>query len=304
MSATATSPSPAITPTTSATPTVSPLRRNLNAVAMIWYREVLRYIRDWIRVITSLMQPLMFLFIFGSGLSSSLNFTAGAQGPLPPGTPTLDFRTFLFPGVLSMTVLFTSIFSAISIVWDREFGFLREVLVAPISRTSVVFGKALGGSTIAMLQGTIMLLFAPLIGISLNAGLIITLMLEMLLLAFCLTSMGIVVASRMKSMEGFQMVMQFFLMPMFFLSGALFPLKNLPGWLAFLTKVNPVTYGVDPLRQAVLKSMNLPSFVTSNLGLGVQIFGQTLSVRDELVIVAVLGLIFVSWAAYMFSRQD
>ncbi|WP_052887969.1 ABC transporter permease [Thermogemmatispora carboxidivorans] len=285
------------------TPINGAFRRNLNTIVIIWYREVLRFVRDWIRIITSLAQPLMFLFIFGSGLSSSLN-VVGSQANLPPGTPTLDFRTFLFPGVLSMTVLFTSIFSAISIVWDREFGFLREMLVAPISRTSLVLGKALGGSTIAMLQGTIMLIFAPLVGVNLSVGLVVKLMLEMLLLAFSLTSLGIVIASRMKSMEGFQMIMQFFLMPMFFLSGALFPLRNLPDWLAFLTKINPVTYGVDPLRQAVLRALNLPQFVLDGLGLGVKVFDTTLSTPVELAIVAALGLIFIIWGAVAFNKQD
>ncbi len=290
------------TSTSTNTPIMGPFRRNLNTIFIVWYRDILRYVRDWTRVITSLMQPLLFLFIFGSGLSSSLNVTG--SGRLPPGVPTLDFRTFLFPGILSMAVLFTAIFSAISIVWDREFGFLREVLVAPISRTAVVLGKALGGSTIAMLQGTIMLIFAPLIGVTLNVELVIKLMLEMLLLAFTLTSLGIVVASRMKSMEGFQMMMQFFLMPMFFLSGALFPLKNLPDWLAFLNRLDPVTYGVDPLRQTVLNTLNLPDSVLKNLGLGVVILGTTLSPFIELLILGVLGLIFVTWAAFSFSKQD
>ena len=288
--------------TATSIPIMGPFRRNLNTIFIVWYRDILRYVRDWIRVITSLMQPLLFLFVFGSGLSSSLNVSG--SGPVPPGTPTLDFRTFLFPGVMSMAVLFTAIFSAISIVWDREFGFLREVLVAPISRTAVVLGKALGGSTIAMLQGTIMLIFAPLIGVTLNVELVIKLMLEMLLLAFSLTSLGIVVASRMKSMEGFQMVMQFLLFPMFFLSGALFPLRGLPPWLAILNRIDPVTYGVDPLRQTVLNTLNLPSFVKSFLGLGITIFNYTLSVPMELGIVAVLGLIFVTWAAASFSKQD
>lgn len=291
-----------IPPTTKTTQQpYSTFRRNLNTIGIVWYRDILRYVRDWVRIITSLAQPLMFLFIFGSGLRNSFNLMGNAS---PGGTPGFDFRTFLFPGVLSMAVLFTAIFSAISIVWDREFGFLREVLVAPISRTSVVLGKALGGSTVAMIQGTIMLIFAPLIGITLTPILVIKLMSEMLLLAFCLTCLGIVVASRMKSMEGFQMIMQFLLMPMFFLSGALFPLSNLPGWLAFLTKLDPVTYGVDPLRQAVLNTLNLPDAVKHFLGLGVTIFNYTLSVAIELGIIAALGLIFVVWAAASFSKQD
>lgn len=300
MSTTVTTPTPTMTPLAPLTPITRPFQRNLKAISIIWYREVLRYIRDWTRVITSLMQPLLFLFIFGAGLSSSIGV---ASSQLPPGAQ-LNFQTFLFPGVLSMTVLFTAIFSAVSIVWDREFGFLREVLVAPISRTSVVLGKAFGGSTIAMMQGTIMLIFAPLIGVKLSVGLVVLLMLEMLLLAFTLTSLGIVIASRMKSMEGFQMIMNFILMPMFFLSGALFPLRNLPDWLSILTKLDPVTYGVAPLRQAILSSQGLPTFVLNQLGANVTIFGYTLTEAAELAIVAALGLIFMMLAAIMFSRQD
>jgi len=279
---------------------MSALWRNLMAIEIVWYRDILRYLRDWVRIITSLMQPLLFLFIFGSGLASSFS-PAGAR---PGGVAGVSFQTFIFPGVVSMAVLFTAIFSAISIVWDREFGFLREMLVAPVSRTSIVLGKALGGSTIAMFQGTLMLVFAPLIGVRLDVGLVIILMLEMLLLAFTMTSLGIVIASRMQSMESFSVVMQFVLMPMFFLSGALFPLTHVPGWLAFLNKLDPVTYGVDPLRQAVMSGMKLPPVVARQLGLGVQVFGTTLSVATELLIVGALGVIFVSWAALSFGKQD
>lgn len=282
--------------TASTNPRMSALWRNLKAIEIVWYRDILRYLRDWVRIVTSLMQPLLFLFIFGSGLASSFS-PAGGVG-------RVSFQTFIFPGVVSMAVLFTAISSAISIVWDREFGFLREMLVAPVSRTSIVLGKALGGSTIAMFQGTLMLVFAPLIGVRLDAGLVITLMLEMLLLAFTMTSLGIVIASRMQSMESFSVVMQFVLMPMFFLSGALFPLTHVPGWLAFLNKLDPVTYGVDPLRQAVMSGMELPPVVARQLGLGVQVFGTTLSVAAELLIVGALGVIFVSWAALSFGKQE
>lgn len=285
-------------PTT--TPTRGVFRRNLNAIAIIWYRDLLCYVRDWMRIIMSLLQPLMYLFIFGSGLANNLN----VAGTLPAGTHILNFRTFLFPGVLSMAILFTAIFSAISIVWDRDFGFLRELQVAPVSRTSLILGKALGGSTLALLSGTLMLLFAPLIGLPLTFGLVIELLLEMALLAFALTSLGIVIASRMKSMEGFQMIMQVFLMPMFFLSGALFPLRNIPPWLAFLAKLDPVTYGVDPLRQAVLNTLNLPPSTRISLGMGVNWFGFSLSVPLELAIVAVLSLIFITWGTILFNKQE
>jgi len=282
--------------TASTNPRMSALWRNLKAIEIVWYRDILRYLRDWVRIVTSLMQPLLFLFIFGSGLASSFSPAGGVAG--------VSFQTFIFPGVVSMAVLFTAISSAISIVWDREFGFLREMLVAPVSRTSIVLGKALGGSTIAMFQGTLMFVFAPLIGVRLDAGLVIILMLEMLLLAFTMTSLGIVIASRMQSMESFSVVMQFVLMPMFFLSGALFPLTHVPGWLAFLNKLDPVTYGVDPLRQAVMSGMKLPPVVARQLGLGVQVFGTTLSVAAELLIVGALGVIFVSWAALAFGKQE
>jgi ABC-2 type transport system permease protein len=289
-----------IAETASTNTRMSALWRNLMAIEIFWYRDILRYLRDWVRIITSLMQPLLFLFIFGSGLASSFSPAGGASR----GVGGVNFQTFIFPGVVSMAVLFTAISSAISIVWDREFGFLREMLVAPISRTSIVLGKALGGSTIAMFQGTLMLVFAPLIGVRLDVVLVIILMLEMLLLAFTMTSLGIVIASRMQSMESFSVVMQFVLMPMFFLSGALFPLTHVPGWLAFLNKLDPVTYGVDPLRQAIMSRLNLPPSVVTQLGLGVQIFGFTLSVAAELLIVAALGVIFVIWAALSFGKQE
>lgn len=286
--------------TTSTPPRTSPVASNLKAIGMVWYREILRYLRDWMRIITSLMQPLIFLFIFGSGLASSFNPLGTGSG----GVAGVNFQTFIFPGVLCMAVLITAISSAISIVWDREFGFSREILVAPVSRTSVILGKVLGGSTIALFQGALMLAFAPLIEVTLNVGLVITLLLEMLLLAFTMTSLGIVIASRMRAMESFSMVMQFLLMPMFFLSGAFFPLKNVPDWLSFLSKIDPVTYAVDPLRQAIINDLNLPPFVTNQLSLGVQVFGTTLSVVDELLIVGALGVVFVSWATLAFRKQE
>jgi ABC-2 type transport system permease protein len=277
-------------------------QRNLNTIYIVWLRDILRHLRDHTRIVTSLMQPLMFLFIIGSGLRNSLG-AMGTTRLTSVGVP-LDFRTFLFPGVLSMAVLFTAISSAISIVWDREFGFLREMLVAPISRASIVIGKALGGSTVAAFQGTILLIFAPLMGVSLTPELVIKLVLEMFLLAFCLTCLGIAIASRMKSMEGFQMISQFLLQPMFLLSGILFPLRGLPAWLAFLNSIDPVSYGVDSLRQTVLNTLNLSDIAKHTLDPGITIFNYTLSTSVELGVVVILGIIFMIWAVVLFSRQD
>lgn len=268
--------------------------RDLRSIGIIWYREILRFSRGRLRIITSLSQPIVYLFVFSSGLSPAMK----SMGP------GLNFEKFVFPGVLGMVVLFAAMFSAISIVWDREFGFLKEVLVAPISRASMVLGKALGGSTVAMLQGVIMLVFAPLIGIGLTPLMVIKLIPIMMLLAFTITSLGILISARIKVMESFWAVMQFFLMPMFFLSGAFFPLRNLPGWMNVLTKGDPVTYGVDPLRRVVLESLSMPGMAFQKAGLGVIIAGRTLSVATELAILGLIGLVLITLAIWAISLQD
>jgi len=159
-----------------------------------------------------------------------------------------------------MTILFTSTFSAISIIWDREFGFFKEVMVAPISRTAIALGKAFGGTTQSMIQGTTMLIFTPFLGIKLTFISLVLLFIMMFLTSFAMTSFGILLSSRMKSFQGFQMISNFLLMPMFFLSGSFFPLKNLPPWMDWLVKINPLSYGVDGIRYALLGSKELQAF--------------------------------------------
>ncbi len=260
--------------------------RNLKGAFTIWYRDVLRYVRDRARLVTSLAQPLLFLFVFGDGLSSAMTNLGGGH---------LDFKQFMFPGILGMTVLFTSIFSAVSIVWDREFGFFKEVMVAPVSRVAVALGKVAGGSTIAMFQGAIILILAPFIGIHMTLGQIIVLLALMLLLAGVMTSLGILIAARQRTMEGFQMIMNFLLMPMFFLSGAFFPLNNVPLWMEWLSKVDPVTYGVDPLRQVILRE-SVPAMVLEMIRLH--------PIRTDVLIMLGFGLAFIVPAVWLFSRQD
>jgi ABC-2 type transport system permease protein len=268
-------------------------RADLRGIYIIWYRDVLRFWRDRARVVSALGQPLLYLLIFGTGLRSAMG--GGAASGL--GT---DYVAFLFPGVIAMSVLFTSVFSAMSIVWDREFGFLKEVLVAPVSRWAVGVGKALGGATQAVLQGTIVLLLAPVAGIPLTPLLIVQILPLMALLAFALTSLGIVIASRMKSMEGFQVVMNFLVMPMFFLSGALFPLRDVPGWLAVLTHIDPVAYGVDPLRRVVLTALNVPVEAAA----GIEILGYQLSLMQEVGIMAGFAVLMLIPAVRSFRVQE
>src|SRR5262249_50858752 len=181
---------------------------------------------------------------------------------MPPG---ISFATFIYPGVLCMSVLFTSLFSAGSIVWDREFGFLREMLVAPVSRSSLVIGKCLGGASVATFQGVVMLCLAGLVHVPYNPILLLEIFLELLLVAIALTAFGTMAASRMQQVESFQVVMQFFVLPMMFLSGAVFPLSSLPIWLRVLTVIDPLTYGVDPMRRAVFEHLHKLSPATVKL---------------------------------------
>ncbi len=232
------------------------LRSDLRAVSIVWRREMIRFRRDRLRAVTSLIQPLLFLLVLGTGLSSL------AGHSLPSG---VNFKTFIFPGVLAMSVLFTAVFSAASIVWDREFGFLREMLVAPVSRAAIVIGKCLGGATIATFQGIVMLALAGLAGVPYNPVLFAILIGELLLLSFTITAFGVMMAARITQFQAFMALTQMLVMPLFFLSGALYPLSGLPGWLSVLTRIDPLTYVVGPMRHAVFSHLSLNPVVASRL---------------------------------------
>jgi ABC-2 type transport system permease protein len=266
---------------------------SLRATYIIWYRDLLRYWRDRWRLVASLAQPLLFLVVFGSGLSSALG---GAFGR---GTG-LSYIQFMYPGIIGMAILFTAIFGAMSIVWDREFGFLKEVLVAPIDRWAVAIGKALGGTTQAMIQGLILLVLAPLVGVKLNLLTIVELVPLAAALAFGLASFGVAIASMMKSLQGFQVVMNFLMMPMFFLSGALFPLTaSLPGWMTWLTRLDPAAYGIDPIRRVVLDGSG-----SAANAYAMTLFGKVLTVPTEASIMLAFGAVMLLVAVVMFERRE
>jgi ABC-2 type transport system permease protein len=274
---------------------------SLRAVYVIWYRDVVRYWRDRWRLVASLAQPLLFLVVFGTGLSSSLRGAGGGFGGQAAGG-SLQYVQFIYPGIVGMAVLFTAIFGAMSIVWDREFGFLKEVLVAPINRSSVAIGKTLGGATQAMVQGLILLLLAPVVGVTLTPLAVAALVPIIFCLAFGLSALGVAVASGMRSMQGFQVVMNFLMMPIFFLSGALFPLNGLPLWMTFLTRIDPAAYGVDPLRKVVLAASGVPGGVVDRLGL--TLFGQTLPLLTEEAILLAFGAVMTALAIVNFQRRE
>ena len=260
---------------------------NLRGVYTIWYRDILRFWHDKMRMIGSMTFPLLFLFVFGSGLSARM-------GSLGPG---IDFAQFMFPGIIGMTVLMSSFMAGVSVVWDREFGFLKEVLVAPISRASVAVGKTLGAATVALLQGIIMLLFAPLIGVSLSVWTVLALLPLMFLLSASMGSLGILLATRIRSMEAFQAVMQMLLFPMVFLSGVFFPVQNLPAWMNFLVKINPATYGIAPIRQVMLGASPDSPF-------SISLLGHTMSLWDNVAVLALFGLAMILLAMWSFGSQE
>jgi ABC-2 type transport system permease protein len=264
----------------------------LGAIYIVWWRDLLRYWRDRARVAASLAQPLLYLVIFGTGLASSLG------GGFAAGTG-IGYTQFIFPGVISMSVLFTSIFGAMSIVWDREFGFMRELLVAPIDRSAIAIGKTLGGATQAMIQGLILLVLAPFVGVTLDLPTVAEVVVLVFVLSFGLSAMGVALASAMRSMQGFQVVMNFLMMPMFFLSGALFPLVGLPGWMTVLTRLNPASYGIDPIRRVLLGASGFPAE-----RLAITIFEQTLPIPLESGIVLAFGLLMLAIAVRNFAKRD
>jgi ABC-2 type transport system permease protein len=267
---------------------------DLRAVKVVLHRELLRFLNDRTRMLSMLLQPVLWLFVMGTGLGSLV------QGSIPG----VDFRTFMYPGMISMTVIMTGMFSAGSIVWDREFGFLREMLVAPVSRAAIVVGKCLGGAIVATGQGVIILAMAGLVGVPYSPVLMLTLLGEMFLAAFTITAFGVMLAARMKNMQTFFGLMQMAIMPMMFLSGAMFPLANLPSWLHVLTVVNPMTYAVDPMRQAVFATLDVPPAVNATLNPGVQWFGWQVPIPVELGLVAALGAVLLGVGIAQFRRAD
>jgi ABC-2 type transport system permease protein len=271
------------------------LQHDLRAISIVWRRELIRFRTDRLRAVTALVQPILFLFILGTGLSS----LAGRGMPA-----NVDFKTFIYPGVLAMSVLFTAIFSAGSIVWDREFGFLREILVAPVSRASIVIGKCLGGATIATFQGIIFLALAGFAHVPYNPVLLLTLVGELLLLSFTLTAFGVMMAARITQFQAFMALTQMLVMPLFFLSGALYPLSGLPGWLTILTRIDPLTYVVGPMRHAVFSHLHLPGPAQHVLAPGLTWAGWPVPVYLSLGTVAVMGLTMMAIAIEQFRKTE
>jgi ABC-2 type transport system permease protein len=223
------------------------LGKFLYGTYIIWLRDMKRLLKDKHQFFGSFARPILWLLILGMGLRPVFAADSG-----------VDYIHYIFPGIVVMSLIFSGMWAGISVIWDREFGFLKEILVAPIPRTSIVAGKVMGGATQALLQGVITLFFAPVIGLRFAFVDILLMIAIMLIISVALASLGIVIASRMYSYEGFGTVSNFVIMPLFFLSGAVYPVETLPGWLKVMVSLNPVTYGVDLMRGVVLGMRSFP----------------------------------------------
>ncbi|GAA1262699.1 transport permease protein [Planotetraspora silvatica] len=266
----------------------------LRAIKIVWQRELIRFFSDRLRILTSLVQPFLFLFVLGTGLSQ---LTSG-------GTGGLSLRTFLYPGILAMAVLFTAMASAASIVWDREFGFLREMLVAPVRRSSIVIGKCAGGATVAAFQGVIVICIAGLVGVPYAPGLVLGVFGIQLLLAFTITAFGVMMSARIKQMQSFMALTQMLILPLYFLSGAVFPASNLPGWLTVLNRIDPLAYAVDPIRRIVFSHLTMDPAVRQRLDAGMTWGSWRVPTLLEVGVVAAIGAVLLAIAIAEFSKTD
>jgi ABC-2 type transport system permease protein len=245
------------------------------AIYALWLRELKRYSRSPVQVIVSLGQPMLYLLILGFGL-----------GPIFQKAGSGSYLQFVAPGVIGMTILFSSIFSGVGLLWDRQFGFLKETLVAPVPRTRIMLGRTLGGATVAVIQGTLVMIVCLIAGFRpFSMASLPLAFLFMILIAVVFGALGTAIGSVLQDMQGFQLIMNFLVMPIFFLSGALFPLANLPKALSFLTSLDPLSYGVDGLRSALISTSH---------------FGSAL----DITVLCVVGIVFLAIGTHLFSRIE
>ena len=267
------------------------MKKFISDIHIIWARELIHFWRNKVRVLSGFSFPILWLAVFGTGLSASLS--------LP--VPDIKFIDFLFPGVISQYTIFIAMFGAISILQDREFGFLKEILVSPASRTAIALGKILGGATSAFLQALPIVILGPIMGITYNPIMILALIPAMMLLATTLSALGVAIVSQMRSLDAGQYIFQFITFPVVMLSGAFFPLRNLPLWLDILTKINPLSYTVDLIRRIVFSFADMPPEAVTSLS--PVIFGNVPSIGFEIIVTISFAVVLVFIASLSFRKS-
>ena len=269
-------------------------RSEIRAVRTVCWRDLIRFRNDRMSIMAWLMQPLLFLFVLGPGLQS---LSAAS-------TDGVDLVTFIFPGTVCMALVFSAIFSAASLVWDRELGFMRELMVAPVRRSSIIMGKCLGGASIAASQGVIVLALAGLVDVPYDPVLLLGSFGLILLIAFTITAFGVMVAVSIKQARTFTSVVQMFVFPMIFLSGAMYPVSDLPTWLGVLNRLNPLTYAVDAMRRLMFDRLDISDAARHTLAPGVTWWGWQVPTLVEVGIVLALGLAMLAVAIIRFTRTE
>jgi ABC-2 type transport system permease protein len=248
----------------------------MQVIYILWLRQLKRYIRSKSRIVGSLAQPLLFLVALGFGFGPIFQKAGGG-----------NYLQFLTPGIIAMSILFTALFSGIEIIWDRQFGFLKETMVAPVSRFKIMFGRTIGGATVATIQGLIVFIVSMLIGFRLeNIMLLPVAVFVMFFIALLFASLGTAIASLLKDMQGFQLIMNFLVMPIFFLSGALFPLTDLPMVINVITRFDPLSYGVDALRGSLI------------------VGGAHFGLLTDSIVLVILVMVLLSLGSYLFSKMQ
>ncbi len=272
----------------------------MEGIIAIWQRDLKKFFRDRARLLGSFSMPILFLLIFGGGLSGTMEtMMSGGFGEESSG---FNYLEFIFPGIVAMTLLMTAIFSAMSVIEDKNFGYMKEILVSPISRVSIAVGKMLGAATVSTIQGMILFLLIPFLGLSYSIISLIQVIPFMFLLGAALSGVGLLFASMIKSTQGFQLIVQIIVMPMIFLSGALFPINNMPSWLDVIVKFNPVTYGVDVMKKIMIDVDSLSQAVRETMGLNLTVFGRSVSVLEEILFILAFAIVFVAIATISFKR--
>ena len=247
----------------------------MSAIYVLWLRELKRYLRSRVQLVASLGQPMLYLLVLGFGM-----------GPVFQRAGNGSYLQFVAPGVIGMTVLFSSIFSGLGLLWDRQFGFLKETLVAPVPRLQIMIGRTLGGATVAVMQGLLVSIVCILVGFRpAHIALVPLALVFMILIATVFSALGVAIGSSLQDMQGFQLIMNFLVMPIFFLSGALFPLAGLPKPLALATRIDPLSYGIDGMRSVLL---------------GHAFYGAP----TDLIVLIVLALVLLVFGAYRFSKIE
>ncbi|MET3683579.1 ABC-2 type transport system permease protein [Alkalibacillus flavidus] len=273
----------------------------MEGIIAIWQRDLIKFLRDKARLFGSFTMPILFLLIFGGGLSGTME-TMMTQNLDVGGD--FNYVQFVFPGIVSMTLLMTSVFSAMSVIEDKDFGYMKEILVSPISRVSIAIGKMAGAATVSTIQGVMLFALIPLLGLNYDLMSLIKVIPFMFLLGAALSGIGLLFASFINSTQGFQLIVNIIVLPMVFMSGALFPISGMPGWLDVIVKLNPVTYGVDVMKKIMIDVDQLSITVRETMGLNLTVFGRQVTVFEEILFILAFTVLVIAIATLSFKRAN